>query len=117
MTDKAGPRVQEVGPIRMVLDDHQVKPQLTVRTWRGRFAVKGMKGLADLPRSGRPPVFATTVVAHVKALACSLPAEHGQPLSRWSAQDLAKEAVTQRITSTLSASTVQRWLHVDAIKP
>ena len=29
-----------------------------------------MKGLADRPRSGRPPVFAATVVAEVKALAC-----------------------------------------------
>lgn len=28
----------------------------TVRTWRGRFAAKGMKGLMDLPRSGRPRV-------------------------------------------------------------
>ncbi|MEP6816156.1 MAG: helix-turn-helix domain-containing protein, partial [Marmoricola sp.] len=33
-----------------------------------------MKGLADRPRSGRPPVFAATVVAQIKALACSLPA-------------------------------------------
>jgi Winged helix-turn helix len=26
----------------------------TVRKWRGRFAVRGLAGLADLPRSGRP---------------------------------------------------------------
>lgn len=89
----------------------------TVRTWRARFAAKGMKGLADLPRSGRPPVFAATVVAEVKALACSLPAEHGQPLSRWSCRDLAEEAVSRGITSTLSGSTVRRWLDADAIKP
>ena len=53
-----------------------------------------MKGLAGRPRSGRPPVFAATVVAQVKAPARSLPAEHGLPLSRWSCQDLASEAVT-----------------------
>jgi len=34
----------------------------TVRTWRGRFAAHGMKGLGDRPRSGRPPLFAATVV-------------------------------------------------------
>lgn len=51
----------------------------TVRTWRGRFATEGMKGLTDRARSGRPPVFAATVRAEVKALACSLPAEHGRP--------------------------------------
>jgi transposase len=89
----------------------------TVRTWRGRFAAAGMKGLADRPRSGRPPVFAATVVAQVKALACSLPAEHGLPLSRWSCQDLACEAVTRGITPAVSGSTVRRWLAADAIKP
>ncbi len=89
----------------------------TVRTWRSRFAAHGMKGLADRPRSGRPPVFAATVVAQVKALACSLPAEHGLPLSRWSAADLAVEAVARGITDTLSGSTVRRWLAADAIKP
>jgi hypothetical protein len=62
-------------------------------------------------------VFAATVRAEVKALACSLPAEHGLPLSRWSCQDLAGEAVTRGITGTLSGSTVRRWLDADAIKP
>lgn len=89
----------------------------TVRTWRGRFAAEGMKGLADRRRSGRPPVFAATVRAEIKALACCLPAERGLPLSRWSCQDLASEAVTRGITDTLSGSTVRRWLQADAIKP
>lgn len=89
----------------------------TVRTWRGRFATDGLKGLVDRPRSGRPPVFTATVVAGVKALACSLPAEHGLPLSRWSCQDLADEAVSRGITDTVSGATVRRWLAADAIKP
>ncbi len=62
-------------------------------------------------------MFAATVVAQVKALACSLPAEHGLPLSRWSAHDLAQEAISRGITPRLSGSTVQRWLDADAIKP
>jgi hypothetical protein len=53
----------------------------------------------------------------VKALACSLPAEHNLPLSRWSCRDLAAEAITRGITESLSGSTVQRWLDADAIKP
>jgi len=89
----------------------------TVRTWRGRFAAEGITGLADRPRSGRPAVFAATVRAEVKSLACSLPAEHGLPFSRWSAQDLAREAVTRGITERVSGSTVRRWLDADAIKP
>jgi len=89
----------------------------TVRTWRGRFAAEGLKGLADRPRSGRPPVFAATVRAEIKALACSLPAECGLPLSRWSCTDLAGEAVARGVTGALSGSTVRRWLAADALKP
>jgi len=29
----------------------------TVATWRTRFAERGIQGLLDRPRSGRPPVF------------------------------------------------------------
>ncbi len=61
-------------------------------------------------------MFAATVVAEVKALACSLPAEHNLPLSRWWCQDLAGEAISRGITNTLSG-TVRRWLDADAIKP
>jgi hypothetical protein len=53
----------------------------TVRKWRGRYAVEGRDGLADRPRSGRPPTFTPVQVAEVKALACQLPAEHEVPLS------------------------------------
>jgi hypothetical protein len=89
----------------------------TVRTWRGRFAAEGMKGLADRPCSGRPPVFGPTVVAEVTALACGLPAEHGLPLSRWTCRDLADEAVIRSIIDSLSGSTVRHWLDSDAIEP
>lgn len=89
----------------------------TVRNWRGRFATDGMKGLADRPRSGRPPVFTAAVQAGIKSLACALPAEHGLPLSRWSSAELANEAVSRGITTAVSASTVRRWLDADAIKP
>lgn len=89
----------------------------TVRKWRGRFAERGLKGLADLPRSGRPKVFTDVQAAGVKAMACELPAESGLPLSRWSGTDLAAEAVARGIVDSISASTVRRWLDADAIKP
>jgi transposase len=89
----------------------------TARKWRRRFATMGLAGLDDLPRSGRPRVFTPVQVAEVKALACSLPAETGTPLSRWSSADLATEAVTRGLTETISAATVRRWLAADAIKP
>jgi transposase len=89
----------------------------TVRKWRGRYAAQGRDGLADRPRSGRPPRFTPVQVAEVKALACQLPAERQVPLSVWSAPELAREAVAAGIVDAVSASTVRRWLAEDAIKP
>jgi transposase len=89
----------------------------TARKWRGRFAAHGMAGLADRPRSGRPPHFTPVQVAEVKALACQLPAEQGVPLARWSCPELAREAISRGITAAVSAATVGRWLAEDALKP
>jgi transposase len=89
----------------------------TVRKWRRRFAAGGLPALDDRPRSGRRRVFTPVQVAEVKALACTLPAETGQPLSRWSHADLASEAITRGLAKTISAATVRRWLTADAIKP
>jgi len=46
----------------------------TVRKWRRRFAVRGLGGLADLPRPGRPRRIGELDRAAVVALACQLPA-------------------------------------------
>jgi transposase len=89
----------------------------TVRKWRRRFATAGLAGLEDLPRSGRRRGFTPVQVAEVKALACTLPAETGAPLSRWSSTELATEVITRGIAETISAATVRRWLAADAIKP
>ncbi len=50
-------------------------------------------------------------------MACALPAEQGVPLSRWSATELAREAVARGIVEQISGVTVWRWLSADAIKP
>jgi transposase len=88
----------------------------TVRKWRRRFAEGRLAGLADAPRSGRPPVFTAADRAEVVALACALPAESGVPLSRWSGPDLARE-LSARCQLAVSASTIRRWLTRDALKP
>jgi len=89
----------------------------TVRKWRTRFYTRRLSGLADARRPGRPKRFTAVQTAQVKALACELPATRGVPLSRWSAADLADEAVTAGIVADISAATVARWLAADAIKP
>ena len=85
--------------------------------WRKRFCQEGLAGLEDRPRSGRPRIFGSEVVAGVKALACEPPEDRGVPLSRWSSMELAAQAVTEGLVEAISSSTVRRWLHADAIKP
>jgi transposase len=89
----------------------------TVRKWRARFCAEGLAGLADRHRPGRRRTFPATAQAEVKALACALPAENGVPLSRWSAAELAAEAVDRGLVEAISPSTVARWLAADAIRP
>jgi len=88
-----------------------------VSKWRKRFCLRGLAGLKDLPRSGRPLTFGSEVVAGVKALACEPPEQRGVPLSRWSSHELASQAVSEGLVDAISSSTVRRWLHADAIKP
>lgn len=87
----------------------------TVIKWRKRFFEGGMDGLADRKRSGRPRTFPPLVLAEVKQLACELPATSGVPLSRWSCAELARELVLRAVVAAISASTVWRVLHGDAI--
>jgi transposase len=69
------------------------------------------------PGRGVPGRFPPAEIAEVKALACELPAESGRALSRWSAAELAREAVARGIVCEVSGTTVWRWLCEDAIRP
>ena len=53
----------------------------------------------------------------VKAIACELPKESDQPLSRYSRQDLAQEVIRRGVVAKISGRTVWRWLDEDAIRP
>jgi transposase len=88
-----------------------------VSKWRKRFCQEGLAGLVDRPRSGRPRVFDSEVVAGIKALACEPPERRGVALARWSSLELAAHAVSEGLVETISSSTVRRWLHGAAIKP
>jgi hypothetical protein len=50
-------------------------------------------------------------------LACELPASSGVPLSRWSAQEVAREAIDRGLVAEISGTTVWRWLSEEAIRP
>ena len=88
-----------------------------VGRWRKRFAEAGLDGLEDRPRPGRSRSFPAPVVAEVKAMACEPPGVRDVPLSRWSSSELAAQAIAEGLVVSVSASTVRRWLHEDAIRP
>jgi transposase len=92
--------------------------QDTARKWRGRFADRGLEGLSDLPRPGRPRQISAEVRAAVVALACQLPAATGVPLAHWTGPELAAELTAQNLVSSpVSASSVLRILAEHPVKP
>jgi transposase len=90
----------------------------TVRKWRARFADRGLGGLEDRPRPGRPREISEADRAAVVALACQLPAATGVPLSRWSGPELKRELETQALASApMSVSSLLRILAENPVKP
>jgi transposase len=90
----------------------------TVRKWRGRFAARGLAGLEDLPRSGRPRRITEADRAAVVALACQLPAATGVPLSRWTGPELAAELTAQGLLSApMSVTSLLRILAENPVRP
>src|SRR5258708_18654369 len=88
----------------------------TARKWRG-VAARGLDGLADAPRCGRPRRISAAERAAICSLACQLPAATGVPLSRWTGPELAAELAGRRLTGPVSASSVLRILAEHPIKP
>jgi len=86
---------------------------LTVRKWRQRW--DRTHSVCDATRSGCPRLFSLGAARATDR--ASLPRDSGQPLSRWSAAELARHAPQQGIVKTISPSTVKRWLRAERINP
>jgi transposase len=90
----------------------------TVRKWCLRFSEKGVAGLADRSRPGRPRLISAEERCMVIATACQEPAEHGLAgHSSWSAGLLAQVLTASGKVVGISSRSVQRILQVAAIKP
>src|SRR5580700_6991619 len=81
-------------------------PPVTVGKWRQSFAVHGMEGLRDAPRSGRPPKHDAGVRHRVQTRVCQQPDDQ----SRWTVRTLATEL-------GLPASTVHAMLVAAKLQP
>ncbi len=87
-----------------------------VRYWRRIRTTEGFR-LHDKAGRGRKPAFPPVAVATVKALACELPAQRDEPLSRYSTADLARLIAAHADAPPMSRSTIWRILDRDALKP
>src|SRR5580704_8502737 len=81
-------------------------PPVTVGKWRQSFAVHGIEGLRDAPRSGRPRKYDAEVCHKVQARVCQQPDDQ----SRWTVRTLAAEV-------GLPASTVHAMLVSAKLRP
>jgi hypothetical protein len=93
----------------------------TVLNQRKRFLERRAEGvvagLLDLPRSGRPPVYTAPQRAQVTATVCATLKEHELPLSRFSVADLLPIVRREDGLTTLSHSSLARYLREDVLKP
>ena len=64
-----------------------------------------------------PALFPPEIIVAVKALACQLPKQLGLPFSRFTHDEIARQAEKQGIVASISGKTVWRWLSKDAIRP
>ena len=81
------------------------------------FSIYVSQGLRISRDGADRPVFPPQVVVEIKALACELPTQRNLPFSRFSRNEIAREAVRCGIVASISGTTVWRWLSADAIKP
>jgi transposase len=81
-------------------------PQVTVGKWRRSFAQRGLDGLRDAPRSGRPPKHDAAVWQKLQIAACQQPESQG----RWSVRTLARKV-------GLPHSTVHTMLKASELQP
>lgn len=81
-------------------------PAITVGKWRRSFAVDGVEGLRDSPRSGRPPKHDAETRRRLQTRVCQQPEDQ----SRWSVRTLAAEL-------GLPASTVHAMLVAAKLQP
>jgi putative transposase len=66
--------------------------------------------LSDNYRSGTPPKFSPEQVTTIIALACHEPSELDLPISHWTPDDLARQAVKLGIVKSISGRHVDRFL-------
>lgn len=93
----------------------------TVQHWRGRWRAGGTgsvaQRLADAPRPGAPATFTAEQICAIIALACEAPSHSDRPITHWTQQELADEAVKRGLVASISQRSVGRFLNEVDLQP
>ena len=86
----------------------------TVRRWRKRWlssaaGVDVAQRLSDAPKSGAPARFSAEQICAIIAIACETPSASDRPITHWSQQEVADEAMRRGIVDNISQRSVGRF--------
>lgn len=86
----------------------------TVQGWQRRWrdAEQGTvrDWLADAPRCGAPPTYTPEQICAIVAIACERPEDSARPITHWTQQEIAAEAMKRGIVDYVSQRSVGRFL-------
>jgi hypothetical protein len=73
--------------------------------------------LEDASRPGAPPTDTAEQICAIMAIACEPPQNSGYPISHWTQQEIADEAIKRGIVEYISQRSVGRFLTDADLKP
>jgi len=104
----AGEQVEEIAA-------HLGLARNTVYLWLHRFEAKGLAGLADAPRGGRPPTYSREQVGEIVATALTDPQTLGLPFASWTLDRLVAY-LSERKGIAMKRSRVNEMLLTEGLR-
>lgn len=93
-----------------------------VLRWRRRWLeadclVDVSQVLADAPRPGAPATYTPEQICGIIAMACECPEDSDRPISHWTQQEIADEAIKRGIVDNISQRSTGRFCHYADLQP
>ncbi|MCP3876658.1 MAG: IS630 family transposase [Desulfobacteraceae bacterium] len=93
----------------------------TVQRWQKRWVDSKFKDvrerLKDVPRPGAPVTYTPEQICAIVALACERPLDCDCPITHWTQEELANEAIKRGIVKFISPRSVGRFLNEANLQP
>src|SRR5437870_6185878 len=90
---------------------------LTVGKWRRRYVDRGLPGLQDAIRPGRPRRIASSTRVQVISVASTLPPDQERTVTRWTLDEIVATLLDALHTDSISRSSIWRILQDVDLKP